>query len=52
MQENPIIILKKILNTEVTVTVENIFTSGNIYKQMFKINKPEIINYLFTYNVS
>ena len=46
------IILKKILNTEITVTVKNIFTSGNIHKQIFKINKPEIINYLFTYNIN
>ena len=52
MQKNPMIILKKILNTEITVTVKNIFISGNIYKQMFKVNKPEIMNYLFTYNIS
>ena len=52
MQENPMIVLKKMLNTEIIVTIKNIFISGNIYKQIFKINKPEIINHLFTYNVS
>ena len=52
IQENLITVLKKILNTEITVTVKNIFISGNIHKQMFKINKPEIINHLFTHSVS